>query len=93
MALLFLTALLSGCDPEPFHGYLVAKEYTPGHMCHDGTRTYSYAYVPVVVVHHHVWKYPEWNWFIANRSGVRCVRVDSATFNTRMCGDTLTLSL
>ena len=87
-----LAVLFSGCvdDNETFTGYLVAKEYTPEHMSNESAKIISYAAVitppptPYKVNAERVW-------FIANRNEVIQKSVSQQMFNTKKCGDKVTV--
>jgi hypothetical protein len=98
-AYVLLAVVLSGCvdKNETFTGYIVAKEYTPEHMSNESEETISYAgFVPVIP--HHVTRPPaprkvdaKWIWFIANRCGVIQKCVSQQMFDTKKCGDKVTV--
>ena len=82
--------------PTDFTGYIVAKEYTPGHMCHDDVKTVSYAVVHVPIVHHttthtHTWQPSTFIWFVANKNDIEQFSVDSVLFHSRKCGENVTM--
>ncbi len=96
-ASLFLAVVLSGCvdENETFTGYLVAKEYTPEHMSNKSEKTISYA---IVIVPTRVAPPPaphkvdaKWVWFIANRNEVIQKYVSQEMFDTKKCGDKVTV--
>ena len=96
IAVLILPFLLCGCcdEKEIFTGFIVAKEYTPEHMSDQGVQTMSYAIsVPVIVSHppapHKV--YAEWVWFVANRDCTIRRSVSREMFNTKKCGEKVTV--
>lgn len=85
--ILFLALVsLTSCEFKPFTGYIVCKEYTPGHMCHDEVPTYSeasllYVHVPPHVhTHHHTWQESSFIIYVANKNAVRSFSVDSLSF-------------
>jgi len=84
MCLLFV--LLTSCESKPFTGYIVAKEYVEGHMCHDEDYSHvveaGYVHTPHVhhAPHHHKWRDSEFILHIANKDEVRPVQVDSVYF-------------
>jgi hypothetical protein len=93
--LLLITA--ASCNQEhSFTGYLVAKEYTPEHMCHDNVKTQSFAVVVPHVVHtpkHSHSKVEErYVWFVANKHRVREFKVSINRFHTAKCGDKVTMT-
>ena len=81
-----LFVLLTSCESKPFTGYIVAKEYIAGHMCHDNNYEHTveeaYVHVPVrpIHVHHHTWQEPEFILHVANKDEVRHIHVDSTDF-------------
>jgi PBP1b-binding outer membrane lipoprotein LpoB len=95
-----IVLMLSGCHvkPKPFIGYLVAKEYTPEHMCHDNVKTHSFAaavIVPHVVhvpKHSHQKVEEQFVWYVANKNAVRKFRVSLEMFHTQKCGDIVILT-
>lgn len=95
----FIAALFSGCDNrnEPFTGYLVAKEYRPERMSNEPVRLVDYAaFVPprVVTVPHSNTPQKieaEWIWFVANKREVLPFRVSEQMFDTKKCGDKVTM--
>lgn len=93
---LLCMVILSGCDPKPFTGYVVCKEYTPGHMEDKKVNTIQEAII--VPVHPRVykskpkWIKPEWVVYVANKDRVRSFRVDSATFARLRLGQKITLN-
>ena len=97
VASVFLAAGLSGCvdESETFTGYIVAKEYTPEHMSNESAKTISYAAViitprvPPRTPPHKV--DAKWVWFIANKNRVIQKRVSQQMFDTKKCGDKVTV--
>jgi hypothetical protein len=85
ITLILIFLVLTACESKPFTGYIVAKEYVEGHMCHDEDyQHYVEAYVPVVPhvppVHHHEWQESEFIIYVANRYQVNEYNVDSLDF-------------
>jgi hypothetical protein len=94
--ILFLLLLFTSCvdENETFTGYLVAKEYTPEHMSDKKVKTYSYSVivVPPRPASPSPTKVKEkWVWFIANKNMVLERRVTKQLFNTKKCGDKVTI--
>jgi hypothetical protein len=95
ISVILLPLFLYGCcdEKEIFTGFIVAKEYTPEHMSNQGSYPVSYAVVVPIIAHppapHKV--YAEWVWFVANRDCVirRCVSKEM--FNTKKCGEKVTV--
>lgn len=83
---LLCLAIFSGCDPKPFTGYIVCKEYTPGHMDDKKVNPIQEAIVipvrPIVVPHRHKpkWVNSKWVVYVANKNTVRSFNVDSLSF-------------
>jgi hypothetical protein len=79
-----ISILLVACESSPFTGYIVAKEYIEGHMCHD--ENYEHFEEAIVVVpphvnsHHHEWQESEFIIHVANKNEVRHIHVDSLDF-------------
>lgn len=85
-----LLAALSSCETKPFKGFLVCKEYVPGHMDDEHAKTVQEAYVPIPV--HMFQDEPEyvpsvWYFYVANKDGVRRFNVDSLTYTRREVGE------
>lgn len=96
---IFLLALFSGCNSEneKFTGYLVAKEYTPEHMSNETPEKVIYASVIVPrIVTPHVSKPhkvdAKYVWYIANKDIILSREVSYQMFNTRKCGDKITIN-
>jgi len=69
---------------EPFSGYVVAKEYTPRHMCHTEVTTvveagYTPVHIPVNTHIHHMQE-PEFILHVANKDELKHIHVDSITY-------------
>ena len=69
---------------EPFTGYVVAKEYTPRHMCHTEVTTvveagYTPVHIPVHTHTHHMQE-PEFILHVANKDELKHIPVDSITY-------------
>lgn len=94
-----LLAILAGCNPKPFKGFLVCKEYIPGHMDDEHAKTVQEAYVPVpvpvVYPRRHEPEYipSEWHFYVANKYGVRDFRVDSLTYLRHKVGERIVMDL
>ena len=85
---------LIGCDKQPFTGYVVGKEYTPKHRCHDGTKTVSYA---IIHTHTHVTRHrhrdvaEKYEISVANKNTVRSFNVSKTTFSKSRLGKKITM--
>ena len=83
---LSLFILFTACESKPFTGYIVAKEYVEGHMCHDEDYSHvveaGYVHTPHVhrTPHHHKWTDSEFILHVANKDEVRHINVDSIYF-------------
>ena len=94
-----LLAILAGCNPKPFKGFLVCKEYIPGHMDDEHAKTVQEAYVhvpvPVVCPRRHEPEYipSEWHFYVANKYGVRDFKVDSLTYLRHKVGERIVMNL
>lgn len=91
-----LLAILAGCNPKPFKGFLVCKEYIPGHMDDEHAKTVQEAYVPVPVVcprrHEPEYIPSEWKFYVANKHGVRVFNVDSLTYTKHKVGERIAMN-
>jgi len=69
--MLCATLLLScqGKKEKEFKGYIVVKEFTPEHKCHDNVKTVEYAIIshPIHVPHFHHSIEAEYVWYCANK--------------------------
>lgn len=92
-----LLTILAGCNPKPFKGFLVCKEFIPGHMDDEYAKTVQEAYVYVPIVHkmRHVPEYipSEWHFYVANKYGVRDFKVDSLTYLRHKVGERIVMNL
>jgi len=98
--LFLLAIMLCSCvdENETFTGYLVAKEYTAEHMSNETPKTLSYAAVYIPMAHPHTPPPPhkidaQWVWFIANKDAIIERNVSEQMFNTKKCGDKITIKL
>jgi hypothetical protein len=82
--------------PKTFTGYLVAKEYTPQHMSNENERTVSYSVFIPTVVHNNPPPPHKVNssfvWYVANKHQVISKNVDSLRFDTKKCGQLVTVA-
>lgn len=92
-----LLTVLSGCKTKPFKGFLVCKEYIPGHMDDKQPKSIqeAYVYVPVVYPRTHEPEYvpSEWHFYVANKYGVRDFQVDSLTYLRHKVGERIIMNL
>lgn len=94
---LLCLAIFSGCDPDPFTGYVVCKEYIPGHMDDKKVNPIQHAVVipvrPVVHPHRHKpeWIKNRWIVYVANKSAVKPFDVDSLYFTNVRLGQKITM--
>ena len=90
-----LLTVLSACNPKPFRGFLVCKEYIQGHMDNDSVKSIqeAYVYVPIVVPRRHTPKYipSEWIFYVANKDRVRLFHVDSLTYTKHRVGERIVM--
>ena len=89
-------AVLGSCKNQPFRGFLVCKEYIPGHM--DDKQPYiqqeAFVYVPVVPPRRSEPEYipSEWKFYVANKHGVRVFSVDSITYTRHKVGERIVMN-
>ena len=91
-------AVLGSCKNQPFKGFLVCKEYIPGHMDDECAKTVqeAYVYVPFIPMRRH--DTPEyvpsaWKFYVANKHGVRVFSVDSLTYIKHKVGERIVMNL
>lgn len=91
-----LLAILAGCEPKPFKGFLVCKEYIQGHM--DNEQPYvkeeAIVYVPVVPPRRSEPEYipSVWIFYVANKDCVRYFYVDSLTYTRNKVGERIVMN-
>lgn len=98
-AAIMLVNILKPVEPTNFTGYLVAKEYVPAHMSNQTVAPVRAAGVVIVPHPIHVHRTPpkphrisaKWYWYVANKYEVVELQVDSARFNTHLCGEVVTI--
>lgn len=94
---IILLFLFVGCEIKPFRGFLVCKEYVPGHMDNEQGKSVqeAYVYIPVVHPRTHVPKFipPEWHFYVANKDGVRDFQVDSLMYIKHKVGERIVMDL
>ena len=90
-----LLLAFAGCETKPFKGFLVCKEYIPGHMDdkHPKSIQEAYVYVPVVHPRTHEPEYvpSAWKFYVANKHGVRVFSVDSLTYTKHKVGERIVM--
>ena len=89
-----LLAILAGCNPKPFKGFLVCKEFIPGHMDDKHVQSVQEA---IVFVPHPQMPEPEyipseWKFYVANKNGVRAFNVDSLTYLRHKVGERIVMN-
>ena len=91
-----LLAVLGSCKNQPFRGFLVCKEYIPGHMDDEHAKTVqeAYVYVPVVHLRKHEPEYipSVWKFYVANKRCVREFSVDSLTYTKHKAGERIVMN-
>lgn len=91
-----LLAALSSCETKPFKGFLVCKEYVPGHMDYEQPyiQQEAYVYVLIVPLRRHVPKYVPsvWYFYVANKDGVGQFKVDSLTYTRHKVGERIVIN-
>lgn len=91
-----LLAVLVGCEPKPFKGIIVCKEYVKAHMDNKEAHVVEEAtFVPRVFYPHHI-HVPqlvpsEWKFYVANKHSVRVFFVDSVTYTTHHVGEKIVM--
>ena len=89
-------AVLGSCKNQPFKGFLVCKEYIPGHMDDEQpyTKQEAIVYVPIVSPSSPVPEYvpSEWKFYVANKHGVRVFSVDSLTYTRHKVGERIVMN-
>lgn len=88
-----LLCLLVGCEPKPFKGIIVCKEYVKAHMDNEEAHAVEEAtFVPRV---HYVPRPrhvpqlvpSEWKFYVANKYSIRVFSVDSVTYIKHHIGE------
>lgn len=98
LSCLLCLSLLLGCDPEPFIGYIVCKEYTPGHLDDKRVSPIQVAVAvpvrPIIVPHRHKpkWVKSRWVVYVANKNSVRSFNIDSINFINVSLGQKITIN-
>ena len=91
-----LLAVLVGCEPKPFKGIIVYKEYIKAHMDNEEAHVVEEAaFVPRVFYPHHM-HVPklvpsEWKFYVASKYAVREFSVDSLTYTRHRVGERITM--
>ncbi len=89
--------LCISCEDKPIRGFVVAKEYTPGHMDNEHAKHVEEAtfvpHVPIVYVHHHEPEFvpSKFTLYVANRYSVYDINVDSLTYIKTKVGQRITI--
>ena len=92
LAIVLLTMLV-GCEPRPFKGIIVCKEYVKAHMDNEEAHVVEEAtFVPRVHYVPHPRRVPqlvpsEWKFYVANKYSVRVFFVDSVTYTKHYVGE------
>jgi hypothetical protein len=95
--ILLCLAIFSGCNPDPFTGYVVCKEYIPGHMDNKKVKPVLQAVIIPVTPgahsrkHRPKWVKSRWVVYAANKSVVRAFSVDSLYFTNVCLGQKITI--
>lgn len=92
-----LLAALSSCETKPVKGFLVCKEYVPGHMDDEHAKTVQEAYIPIPVPFYMLQDEPEyvpsvWYFYVANKDGVGRFKVDSLTYTRHKVGERIVIN-
>lgn len=95
LAIAFLTVMV-GCEPKPFKGIIVCKEYVKAHMDNEEAHVVEEAtFVPRVHYPHrmHVPQLvpSEWKFCVANKYSVRVFFVDSVTYTKHHVGERIVM--
>ncbi|KDR52348.1 hypothetical protein [Hoylesella loescheii] len=92
-----LLAVLVGCEPKPFKGIIVCKEYVKAHMDNEEAHVVEEAmFVPRVHYVPRPRRVPqlvpsEWKLYVANKYAVRVFYVDSITYTRHRVGERITM--
>lgn len=92
-----LLAVLVGCEPRPFKGIIVCKEYVKAHMDNEDAHVVEEAtFVPRVHYVPHPRRVPqlvpsEWKFYVANKYSVRVFSVDSVTYTKHHIGEKIVM--
>ena len=86
-----LLCLLVGCEPKPFKGIIVCKEYVRAHMDNEEAHVAEEAafvphrmHVPQLVP-------SEWKLYVANKYAIRVFYVDSITYTKHHIGEKIVM--
>ena len=88
--------LFVGCEPKPFRGFLVCKEYIKGHM--DDEQSYirqeATMFVPIhrPMTHGPKYVHSVWYFYVANKNSVRRFSVDSLTYTKHKVGERIVIN-
>lgn len=92
-----LLAVLVGCEPKPFKGIIVYKEYIKAHMDNEEAHIVEEAaFVPRVHYVARPRRVPklvpsEWKFYVANKYAVIEFSVDSITYTKHHVGERITM--
>ena len=88
-----LLAILVGCTHQ-FKGFLVCKEYVPGHMDDKKVQSVQEAivFVPPPRMPDPEYIPSEWKFYVANKNGVRVFNVDSLTYVRHKVGERIVMT-
>ena len=88
--------LFVGCEPKPFRGFLVCKEYIKGHMDYEQPyiRQEATVFVPVShpMTHEPEYVPSAWYFYVANKNGVRQFSVDSLAYTKHKVGERIVIN-
>mgnify|MGYP000853560420 FL=1 len=92
-----LLAVLVGCEPKPFKGIVVCKEYVKAHMDNEEAHVVEEAtFVPRVHYVPRPRRVPqlvssEWKFYVANKYSIRVFFVDSVTYTKHHIGEKIVM--
>ena len=92
-----LLAVIAGCEPKPFKGIIVCKEYVKAQMDNEEAHIVEGAtFVPrvhyVPRLRHMPQLVPsEWKFYVANKYAVRVFSVDSITYTKHHVGERIVM--
>lgn len=88
-----LLIMLVGCEPRPFKGIIVCKEYVKAHMSNEEAHVVEEAmFAPRAHYVPRPRRVPqlvpsEWKFYVANKYAVRVFYVDSVTYTKHHVGE------
>ena len=91
-----LLAVLVGCEPKPFKGIIVCKEYVKAHMDNEEAHIVEEAMFVPRVFYPHRRRVPqlvpsEWKFYVASKYAVREFSVDSITYTKHHVGERIVM--